>query len=198
LVQAGQLFRGVTGLAGEFGHMTIDPNGKVCNCGNRGCWETQVSQSALFCHIRQMIESRHSTVLSEMVAGKLEQLTVPAVVEAARQNDQVALKALNRVGKDLGTGIASLVNIFNPDMVVLGGMLSLAAEFLLPVIKDEIKQRALSWNVSATEIVSAKHGFDACVMGGIAMVYQTMLAHPGILPHQRYRFYPKVILSNTK
>lgn len=184
IVHRGLVFSGVTGVAGEFGHMTMDPDGELCNCGNRGCWETQVSQPALFRHVRRAIGEDGHSLLSEMVGGDLERLTVLTVVEAARAGDAVALKALERVGRDLGIGIASLANALNPELIVFGGILSLAGEFLLPLVNDELQRRSLRWNREATRVVLAKHGFDACVMGGVAMVYQAILAEPGGLAGQ--------------
>lgn len=179
IVRSGALVKGKTGGAGEFGHMTMKPDGELCSCGNRGCWETLVSQSAVFRHIQQAIEQGRTSVLSEMTKGDLKRLTIPMVVDAARQGDKVALQVLDTVGHDLGIGVASLLNALNPDLVVFGGILSLAAEFLLPPVELELEQRALDWNRTATRVVPARHGFDACVMGGVATIYQTILAQPG-------------------
>lgn len=177
----GAIFKGTTGYASEFGHMTMDPHGELCNCGNRGCWETQVSQAALFRLIRQAIERGKPSLLTEITGGNLNRLTVPLVVDAARRSDRVARAALNRIGRHLGVGVASLVNAFNPDLVVFGGIMSLAGEFLLPIIQEELAARALKWNREATAVILAEHGFDACVMGGVAMLYQTILSQPGSL-----------------
>ncbi len=179
VVRHGQLFKGKTGFASEFGHMTMDPDGEACNCGNRGCWETQVSQSAVFRHIRRMIEGGQSSSLKKSTGHDLDHLSIPLVVEAARAGDGVALQALERVGHHLGIGVASLVNALNPDLVVFGGILSLAGEFLLPIVNEELHRRALRWNAEATQVILAQHGSDACVMGGVAMVYQTILSQPG-------------------
>ena len=172
-VNHGQLFRGKSGFAGEFGHMTMDPDGELCRCGNRGCWETQVSQTAIFRHVRQ---AGQSSVLDE--ALQTDTLTIPMVVDAAAQGDLVALHAWEQVGHRLGIGIAALVNAYNPDLVVLGGILSLGSQFMLPAIDTELHQRALRWTADATEIRIAKHGADACEMGGVAMVTQSVLIHP--------------------
>jgi glucokinase-like ROK family protein len=184
VIHNGQLFNGGTGLAGEFGHMTMDPEGEPCNCGNRGCWETQASQSALFRYIQQAVnKGKQLGILLEMTEGNLDRLTVPLIVDAAHSNDTVALQALNLVGRHLGIGIASLVNALNPELVVFGGILSLAGEFLLPIIHEQLEQRALRWSETAVEVVLAQHGLDSCVMGGIATIYQSILTHPGKVLH---------------
>jgi glucokinase len=156
----------------------MDPDGERCNCGNRGCWETQVSQQTLFRHIREAIAEGQPSQLCKMTGVKPERLTMPVVARAAKEGDAVALEALSKVGHHLGIGIASLVNVLNPELVVFGGILSLASEFLLPMVKREVEQRALRWNREATEVVRAEHGSDACVMGGVATVYQAILAEP--------------------
>jgi glucokinase-like ROK family protein len=178
VVHDGQLCRGVTGVAGELGHMTMDPCGELCNCGNRGCWETLVSQRALFRQVRQAMDAGQTSQLSEAVNGDFSRLTVPLVADAARAGDAVAREAFEAVGHSLGIGVASLVNALNPELVVFGGILSLAWEFLLPAVQEEMQQRALRWNREATQVVLARHGFDACVMGGLALVLQDILREP--------------------
>jgi len=174
VIHGGQLFNGGAGFAGEFGHMTMDPTGEPCNCGNTGCWETQVSQSALFRAVRR------AGRLGALTGSQLDELTVPQIVSAAAQQDAVALDALAQVGRHLGVGIASLVNAFNPNLVVFGGILCLAADYLLPVINTELQQRALLWNQSAVRVVPARYGSDACVIGGAAAIYQSILDQPAV------------------
>ena len=183
VVRNSYLVKGKTGFAGEFGHMTMNPAGERCNCGNQGCWETQVSQLTLFRYIRQAVAGGNYSLLCSLTENDLNRLTVPMVVTAAEADDAVALEALETIGHDLGIGIASLVNALNPDLVLLGGILSLAGKFLLPIVELELEQRALRWNAEATQVALAQHGFDACVMGGVAMVYQAILAQPGTLAH---------------
>lgn len=178
IVRGGRLFKGATGYAGEFGHITLDPNGELCACGNHGCWETMVSQAALFRHVRRALAGGTPSTLGELGGGDLEQLTVPMVVEAARAGDTVALEALARIGQALGVGIASLVNALNPELVVFGGILSLGGEWLLPAMQEELQRRALPWPSGTTKVVLADNGVDACVLGGVATVVQAVLSQP--------------------
>jgi len=184
IVKQGHLYRGITGFAGEVGHMTMNPDGLVCNCGNRGCWETLVSQLALFRHIQTAAEAGATSPLLEQVRHGQLPLSVPLIVEAAKAGDSVARDALSRLGRDLGIGIALLVNVLNPDLVVFGGILSLASDFLLPVVELELERRALRWTKAATRVVRAYHGSDACVIGGMAVVHQTLLNQPTQLLRQ--------------
>jgi len=173
-----RILAGTAGFAGEVGHMTIDPNGPVCNCGNRGCWETFVSQWAVFRRVREAVERGQASTLREATGADFDRLTIPMVVEAAAQGDAVACAALEETGRYLGIGLANLINALNPQRVVFGGILSLAHEFLMPVIEAVIRQRALRWSRETTELVIATHGSDACVMGGIATVYHHVLSEP--------------------
>jgi glucokinase-like ROK family protein len=177
-VRQGKLVRGVSGVAGEFGHMTLYPDGEWCNCGNQGCWETEVSQAGVLRSVRRAIDAGQSTRLAADFVLKGAP-SLQSVIEAARAGDIVARLALSRAARELGIGIASLVNVLNPDLVLFGGIMSVAADFLLPVINDEVRKRALRWNAEAAVIAPARHGSEACVMGGVAVVYQTILAQPG-------------------
>jgi len=172
----GILRRGASGMAAEYGHMTMDPHGELCNCGNYGCWETLVSQNSLYKKIINAVQSGETSILAGKVQGQWEGLSVEMIVEAARTGDQVALRALEEIGHSLGMGIASLLNALNPEIVVLGGILSIASEFLFPVVNEEIQKRALQWSRESVKVVSADHGSDACVKGGIATVYQSILS----------------------
>jgi len=185
IVQDGKLYRGSSGFGGEFGHMTMDPDGLPCNCGNRGCWETHVSPSAVLRNVRQAMLRGQASRLPLADSKNPDLLTLPMVLDAARAGDSAAVQALSDVGRHLGIGIASLVNALNPDLVVLGGRLSSAGEFLLPAVDAELSRRSLRWNAQATQVVLAKHGSDACVMGGVAAVTQAVLAQPGLATRPR-------------
>ncbi len=169
IVQGGRLVDGAAGFAGEVGHMTIDPNGTLCSCGNRGCWETFINQKALFDRIQKADGSNRNT------------LTTTYVLNAAKSGDITVLKALEETGCYLGIGIASLINILNSELVVLGGIYSTLGEFLLPSVNRELKQRSLKWNANTTKVVLAQQGSDACVKGGLARVYQAILTQPGTI-----------------
>jgi glucokinase-like ROK family protein len=182
IILNGGVMRGKTGFAGEFGHMTMDPEGELCACGNRGCWETQASQRALFNYIRVEIAHGRRSQLQDITHGDLSALSVEKVVEAAACGDSLAKEALEKIGRYLGIGIASLINAINPELVVFGGPISLAWEFLKPVIDEQLHIRALRWLRESTRVVLARHGADACVMGGVAAVYHQILARPSDRP----------------
>ena len=161
MVINGRVFRGRTGVAGEFGHMTMEPNGKLCTCGNRGCWETLVNQQALFDTMRAK-------------QSDTSEMTVQTVFRAAQEGDEAARAAFAEIGRCLGIGAASLVNALNPDLVMLGGTMSIAGDYILPALRRELTARAMRWNEAATDVVVAQYGSDASLMGGVARVFQAM------------------------
>lgn len=183
LVLNRRILSGAHGFAGEFGHMALVPEGGIeCNCGNRGCWETLASQQAVFRRVCESLAHGQASILSDLTHGNLEELTIPLIVQAAKTDDRVAREALVETGRYLGIGIANLINALNPEMVVFGGILSLAREFILPEINQVIETRTLKWFRDETKILIAAHGFDACVMGCIATVYQHVLSQPKKIP----------------
>jgi glucokinase-like ROK family protein len=180
IVLDGQLYRGISGYAGEIGHTTIASDGERCNCGNRGCWETLVSQTAVVNRVRKAIEAENASQVSQLVKGPLERISIPAIVEAAREGDEVARRALEETGVYLGIGIANLINTFNPELVIFGGVLSLASDYLLPAAKKTLQERSLAWPRRVARVMVSSHGPDACVMGGVALVLHDILSRPGL------------------
>jgi glucokinase-like ROK family protein len=178
IILNGNLLQGATGFAGEVGHMTVERNGLQCNCGNRGCWETVAGRLALFRRIEEAIKQGQASWISEQIEGDFERLSIPLIVTAAKQGDQVAIHALQETATWLGIGIANLLNVINPEQVILGGPLSTAEEFILPEIRETIDRRAWAWVQEEVDIVMAKHGEDAAVMGGVAMVFRNVMKNP--------------------
>jgi glucokinase-like ROK family protein len=178
ILHDGELLRGVNGMAGELGHITMLPDGVLCGCGNKGCWETLVSLRALYRYAQEQLPTNKTSILWQKTGGNLNELTVEMIVSAAEEGDRVALIALTKVGRYLGIGIASLINSLNPAIVVFGGIMSVAWKFLEPVVNSEISSRALKWNRENTEVVLAKHGSNACVMGAVASIYQITISQP--------------------
>lgn len=178
IVLGGELFRGSNGYASEVGHMTVDPNGELCGCGKRGCWETQVSPRAVLRRVRNTLETGVHSVLYDMADGNLECISFESVVQAASQSDSVALHALQEVGEHLGVGVANLVNVFNPELIVLGGALNRASKILLPIVDRLISENALAPSRENVRVAASAHGTDACLMGAIALVLEDIMREP--------------------
>ena len=175
----GKLFKGGRGFAGEIGHIQRDPQGEICGCGRRGCWETQVGPRAVLQRVKRSIQAApsHNTnnAAAKCANGDLDHLTFNQVVDCALQGDQICLTAMEEVGKNLGTGIADLANIFNPQMVVIGGAISYGREIILPVLENTISTEILSAVQDDLSVIFSEHGTDACVLGAIAVVLDDIL-----------------------
>ena len=180
IVLDGQLYRGIGGYAGEIGHMTIMSNGARCNCGNRGCWETLVSQTAVVHRVRKAVEAGNASLIGRLVKVQLERISIPVIVEAAEGGDEVARQALEETGNYLGIGIANLINAFNPELIIFGGVMSLASNYLLPAVEKTLEGRSLAWPRRMVRVMASSYGPDACVMGGVALVLHDILSRPGL------------------
>ena len=133
IVLGGELFRGTFGIAGEFGHVKMVPGGRVCGCGNRGCWEQYASGNALVRDAREMIRagSPMAQHLRDLVDGDLEALDGPHITQAARDGDPLSIELLADVGAWLGVGLAGLTAAFDPGCLIIGGGVSDAGDLLL-------------------------------------------------------------------
>jgi glucokinase len=166
----GELYEGATGSAGEIGHMVLDVNGPECGCGNRGCLEALVSGVAIARDAVSRIKRGKKSSLVEMVRGEIESITAEHVGNAARDGDPLALEVLSRAASYLGMAMASLVNIFNPEMIILGGgMAGLGTLFVDPA-KKIAAEKAFPVSARAVKIVTAQLGNEAGVYGAAAYV----------------------------
>lgn len=137
LVLDGRVWRGAHGMAGEFGHMQLVPDGAPCECGRRGCWEQYCSGNALLRHARSRLGSE-PTVMTEMCDGDPGRLTGPMIVAAAADGDLVAHAAFGSVGEWLGVGLAGLVAAFDPELLVVGGGVAGAGDRLLDPAREAL------------------------------------------------------------
>jgi glucokinase len=166
-----RMYAGACGAAGEVGHMVIDINGPLCGCGRKGCLEAMASGTAVARDTIERLRQGEKSALPEMVRGKLEDITAERVGEAARQGDALARDVLFRAGTYLGVGLANLINLFNPEMIVLGGgMANLGDLFLDPARKVAMTQ-AFPISVRAVRIVTAELGERAGVYGAAAFAF---------------------------
>src|SRR5690606_24340035 len=164
----GHIMRGRYGIAGEFGHMQVVPDGHRCECGNRGCWEQYASGNALVREARAMVSAR-SPIAMDMIAridGDPNRLTGPLVTEAARAGDRMATELLTEVGTWLGVGIADLAAAFDPGIFVVGGGVSAAGDLLLePARQAFARQLTGRGHRPQAVIVAAELRNDAGLIG---------------------------------
>jgi glucokinase len=152
IILGGRLYHGSSDVAGEIGHATIDITGRRCKCGNYGCLEAYASGPSIADRAREAI-SGDDCLLVKMVGGDLNRITAATVYEAAKRGDETALDVVRETSRFLGAGVANLLNIFNPDIVVIAGGVTQAGETLFGPLRREVRKRAFKPAVDACEIV---------------------------------------------
>jgi glucokinase len=166
VVLGGRIWHGMTGMAGEFGHITVEPEGVPCPCGNRGCLEQYASATAVVRMAREAITSGRAPGLQRAASSDPE-FSAKAVYNLAIQGDEEAKKIFRRVGRALGIGLADLVNALNLPMYVVGGGVSSAWEAFSPVIFEELRQRSMVYAATAPPLpISGGQGASAQVEPG--------------------------------
>ena len=148
LVLGGKIWHGMTGMAGEFGHMTVDPEGQLCGCGNHGCLEQYASATAIMRMAREMIATGDAPGLAK-AAGADPEFSAREIYNLAIQGDEQARRIFRRVGRALGIALATMVNGLNLEMYVIGGGVCSAWEAFSPTIFEELRQRAMVYAATA-------------------------------------------------
>ena len=167
-VTDGHALGGSAGFAGEVGHLTVDPDGDLCHCGSRGCWEAEVGEEALL---------RRSG--RDPLGGTA---AVADLLAAADRGDEVALAALTESGRWLGIGIAGLVNIFNPSRVALGGLFARIYPYAKEALLRELNSRAMPAGRGMVEVTTAQLGADALLIGASELAFASILHDPTTVP----------------
>ena len=166
----GRVVRGANGMAGEFGHMQVVPDGQACECGRRGCWEQYSSGNALVRNARSLM-SEQPSVLSDMTDGNPDRVTGPMVTSAAEEGDLVARRAFASVGDWLGVGVANLVAALDPEVVVIGGGVSAAGDKLLEPARDALRRTVVgAGHRVVPALVAAELGPQAGMVGAALLV----------------------------
>jgi len=173
LIVDGQPLTGAEGYGGEIGHLPVNPNGSPCRCGSVGCWETEIGEAALL-----RMAGRPTG------GGRGE---VEAMLHEAEAGSPAALSALDHVGRWLGIGLAGLVNIFNPELIVLGGLFGRIHPFVGPVLEHELDRRALEAPRRLVRVVPATLGADAPLLGATELAFEPLIADPAgwLAPRRR-------------
>jgi predicted NBD/HSP70 family sugar kinase len=176
----GRLYRGNNGFAGEIGHSPImaEPFQNPCHCGNRGCWETYANQYSIIQRVQARLQSKRSDLLPAMLAEQNAPLSIPVIQRAAQAGEAEAIAALAEAGAAMGQGFASLINIFNPEKIILGGPLSIAGEYLLPALKETVDKHSLPEIDQQVEVCLSSFGPDASLIGAVSIVVDDILSNP--------------------
>jgi glucokinase len=182
LILHGRLYRGAIGAGAELGHTVIDLNGPPCqgNCHNRGCLEVLASGTALAREALRIARERADSGLGRALADGRE-LAGPLVTELAHDGDEAALEAIGLIGRRLGVGIANFVNIFDPEVVVIGGGVIGAGELLLAPAREEMLARALPPSRDEVRIVAARFGVEAGMVGAAALAFDGLAERAGLV-----------------
>ncbi len=168
IVVNGEIYAGSTGTAGELGHMVIDDDGPLCNCGNTGCWEMLASGTALASEAKRIIERGTDTTILDYAGGNIEKVKAEAIHEAAVAGDDLANRLIARNAYYLGVGLANLINIFNPEVIVIGGGLSNIGDLLLLPAYEEAGRRAFKQSYQSMHFTLADLGRNSGVIGAAA------------------------------
>ncbi len=168
IVVGGRQFTGSEGYAGEVGHLPVNPAGRQCRCGSRGCWETEVGEVAL--------------LRDAGMDPADEASTLDALFARADAGDPAALDAMATVGKWLGVGLAGLVSVFNPTMVALGGLYARLYPYVRPALQSELAARVMPASRRALEIVPALLGPDSALVGAAELAFARIIADPTLVP----------------
>ena len=165
LIINGQLYNGTDGCAAEIGHMIILVDGPACKCGQRGCFEAMASGTAIARMAQQHLAAGGKSRLAELTGGKIEGVTAELVAEAGRRNDGLALSVIDEAARYLGIGLANLVNIINPQMIIIGGGVSKMGAMLFRPARKSMKEHAFKLPARTVRVVRPRLGMDAGLMG---------------------------------
>lgn len=174
LVLNGEIYTGVSETAPEMGHHIILADGPRCGCGRYGCLEALAQRDAIIDRAARKAHQGRHTSLVEKSGHDLRRVTPAMIAEAATEGDDIAIETLNETGHYIGIGVANAINILNPDKVVIGGGIAQAGELLFAPIRRTVEVNALYAPLQVCEIVPARLGDDAGVLGGAAIVLQKM------------------------
>jgi len=169
IVLDGRLFHGAADVAGEVGHMTIDSTGRKCKCGNYGCLEAYASGPAIAARAIEGLETGETSLLPSLVGGDLSRVTAETVYEAIIAGDLYAKEVMRETAKFLGAGLANLINILNPEMLVISGGVTRAGEHLFEPLRAQIRRRAFRHAEESCRIVSTGLSGMAGVIGAAYM-----------------------------
>jgi len=171
VVVDGKLLRGGNYSAVELGHITINTKGPRCACGNKGCVESYVGSARIVAKTKKYLKKTHSSIIPKLVNGDLKKITPKVISEAYRKGDLLAIRIWEETGADVGVMLADLVNIFNPEAIIIGGGVAQAGEPLFNAIKEEIIKRSFPLLSKNIKILPASLGQDSGIKAAAALVF---------------------------
>jgi glucokinase-like ROK family protein len=178
IISQGRLYRGSNEFAGEIGHTVIDEFGPACRCGNFGCLEALASAKAIRDHAVAALEKGIESILPTIVDNDNTKITAETVYLAAMKGDKLCRRILQEAGAHLGIGAANLVNILNPALLVVGGGLSKAGDFILEPLIRTLQERSLAVSLKSVKVTTSMLGDNAAPLGATTLVLRRVFAIP--------------------
>lgn len=175
IVINGLVYGGKSGFAGELGHVNTFDNEEMCHCGKKGCLETEVSGMALHRDVLREIRAGKSSILSQRMTDNPDNVIVSEIVDAVNSDDSLCIELVESIGHKLGKQVAGLINIFNPELVVIGGIIAGAQEYLLQPVRQAVRKYSLSLVNRDSRIVCSKLGEKAGVIGTCLLARNKLL-----------------------
>ncbi len=176
IIVNGKLYNGNDGLAGEFGHIQVEDDGLLCDCGMRGCLETVASGYALQRLAIEGLKKKVPTRLEKIVGDNYDSLDIQTIIETANQGDQFATSLLSEVGYNLGRGISYLLHIFNPEKIIIGGLVSLAGKYILDPVNYSLNKYSMAQIRNKTEVQVSKLGKKSVILGAYAVFIRALFS----------------------
>lgn len=174
IVLNGQVWTGVNAGGAEIGHMVVNPGGRQCGCGNHGCLEAMAQRDAIIERAALKYQSGRPSMLADAVEYQVDKIDPALIAEYAEKGDEVCLETMAETGHWVGIGVANMINVLNPDMVIIGGGIAQAGEILWGPLMRGVKSYAIYESLEVCQIVPAELGDDAGIMGGVAMVLEAL------------------------
>lgn len=171
IILGGEIFHGADGMAGEIGHMTVNPEGPSCGCGNNGCLEVYASAKGIIERTIKSIEAGGETRLKEITEGNFYKITSEMVYQAAKEGDSLARDVIREMGRYLGIGMATLINLFNPEAIIIGGGVKDAWDLFIEPAKREIERRAFSIPSERVRIIQSTLD-DGGILGAAGVAFK--------------------------
>lgn len=175
IIMDGKLRSGSKGFSGEIGHIPFVEDGKLCYCGKRGCLETVASGIALARMAKEGIQSGKSSILNQLSDQEIETIEPRIIIDAANKGDQYAISILSEVGVSLGRGIATLIQLFNPEVIILGGKIAAAKQYITIPILHSVNTYSMTAIRENTKVILSELGNDAGILGTVSMVIDKVL-----------------------
>ncbi|OJZ00196.1 MAG: ROK family transcriptional regulator [Sphingobacterium sp. 40-24] len=171
----GKIYYGKSGFSGEFGHIPIFDNDIICRCGKKGCLETEASGFALRNRVIAALQNGATSILTKKF-NDLEDIRLSDIIAAAKKDDNLAIELINELGEKLGRGLATLINIFNPEIIIVGGILAKSEEYLMLPLKNAVNKFSLSIVNKDTKLAYSNNGEKLAAFGACLLIRDRLLS----------------------